>query len=259
MIEVLAYFLIGLTGVSFGLIGAGGAIIIVPILVYLLGIESPKATGYALPISMMVSGVGTFIGAKQKQIDFKRAFEFGIPVAVMTFVTRRYLTPHLPTHILGLPLKSALMVGFALILFIAATSMIAGKKFEPPENPHPVIGLGFGVVVGILAGVFGIGGGFMIVPLLVVFFGLDMKKAVPTSLTSVFCIVTLGFAAEFMNHPNLPWKFLTGIIACAATGMVIGSSLRQKIDGSKLKAGFGWFVLCVGVLILLLEFLVKKS
>lgn len=259
MIEVLAYFLIGLTGVSFGLIGAGGAIIIVPILVYMLGIESLKATGYALLISMMVSGVGTFIGARQKQIDFKRALEFGIPVALMTFLTRRFLTPQLPSTILGLPLKSALMVGFAMILFIASISMIAGKKFDTPEHPHPLIGLGFGVIVGILAGVFGIGGGFLIVPLLVLFFGLDMKRAVPTSLTSVFCIVSFGFVAEFLNHPNLPWKFLGGIIACAATGMVIGSALRQKFDGGQLKTGFGWFVFSVGVFILFLEFLVKKQ
>lgn len=258
MIEILAYFLIGFTGVSFGLIGAGGAIIIVPILVYMLRIDAQKATGYALPISMMVSGVGTMLGARQKQVDFRRALEFGIPVAVMTFLTRRFLTPQLPQTIAGLPLKSALMVGFALILFVASISMIAGKKFEPPEHPHPLVGLGFGVMVGLLAGVFGIGGGFMIVPLLVLFFGLDMKRAVPTSLTSVFCIVSFGFIAEFLNHPDLPWKFLAGIITCAAVGMVIGSALRQKIDGNQLKTGFGWFVLSVGILVLGLEFFVKK-
>jgi uncharacterized membrane protein YfcA len=251
----LAYLLIGLTGVSFGLIGAGGAILIVPILVYLVGIPSEKATGYALPISMMVSGVGSLIGAKQKQINFMRALEFGIPVAVMTFLTRRFLTPQIPEILFGIPKKSALMVGFALILFVASLSMIFGKKFVPPEKPHPAIGLLFGSVVGLLAGVFGIGGGFLIVPLLVLFFGLDMKQAVPTSLTAVFLIVSSGFAAEFLNHSDLPWMFLGGIIACAATGMVIGSALRQVIDGNRLKAGFGWFVLAVGVLVLTLEFL----
>ena len=123
----LAYLLIGLTGVSFGLIGAGGAILIVPILVYLVGIPSEKATGYALPISMMVSGVGSLIGAKQKQVNFLRALEFGIPVAVMTFLTRRFLTPQIPEILFEIPKKSALMVGFAFILFWAGHE--AGRAY----------------------------------------------------------------------------------------------------------------------------------
>jgi len=251
--QILAYVLILMTGVSFGLIGAGGAIIIVPILVYMLGQSFEKATGYALPVSMLVSSVGAVIAAKQKVVDFKRAFEFGIPTACISFATRKLIVPLLPEVIFGLPRKSVMMLAFALILVGAGITMIKSKKFVPPEHPHPFAGLGFGVIVGLFSGIFGIGGGFMIVPILAIFFGLDMKFAVGTSLCSVVMITSFAFVAEFMNHPDIPWVFVAGIMAAAATGMVIGSFLRQIIDGTKLKTGFGYFVLSLALLLPVLE------
>jgi uncharacterized protein len=253
VLQIIAYFLIGLTGVSFGLIGAGGAILMVPILVYLLGQSSESATGYALPISVLVSSVGTILALKQKQVHLRRAVEFGIPTALVTFSVRRFLLPLVPEIIAGIPRKNALMLAFAMILMLAAWAMIRGQKFQPSEKPHPMVGLLLGIGVGFIGGIFGVGGGFMIVPILVLFFGLPMRDAVGTSLCAVVMITSFGFAAETLNHPNLPWVFLAGLMATAATGMVIGSSLRQRIDGSKLKLGFGYFVFLIGLMVIGLE------
>lgn len=253
MIEVIAYVLILGTGISFGLIGAGGAIIIVPILVYMLGRNFDEATAYALPVSVLVSGVGTTIAAKQKVVDFRRAFEFGIPTAIVSFLSRKILLPLFPAQIFGLPRKSAMMIAFALVLVAAGIAMIRSKKFVPAEKPHPGIGLMFGVLIGLFAGIFGIGGGFLIVPTLALYYGLPMQNAVGTSLCSVVMITALAFTAEYLNHPNVPWPFVASIMAAAATGMVIGSKLRQIIDGSKLKTGFGYFVLSISVMIPILE------
>ncbi len=250
---ILAYFLIGLTGVSFGLIGAGGAILIVPILVYMLGIESGAATGYALPISLLVSGTGAWIARKQGQVDMARAVQFGVPTALSTFATRKLLVPQLPVTLLGLPKSSALMFGFALILVGASVSMFFSNRVKSHEDAHPWTGTLLGLGVGVISGLFGIGGGFMIVPILAVFFGIDMKKAVGTSLTAVVMITFLGFVAEFLNHPQLPWLFLGGVTASAASGMVVGSVLRERVDSAGLRAGFKWFVLAVAVVVVGLE------
>jgi uncharacterized protein len=253
MLEIFAYFLIALTGVSFGLIGAGGAIIVVPILVYMLGVPSPKATGYALAISVLVSGVGSFLAFKQKQVHLKQALEFGIPTALVSFFARKVLVPLLPKDIAGLPMGNALMFGFAAVLLTAAVAMIKGQKFQPTEKPHPLTGTALGVGVGIISGIFGIGGGFMIVPILVLFFGISMKDAVGTSLTAVVMITALSFTGEILNNPSMPWGFLLGLMITAASGMVLGSFLRQRVDGAKLKLGFGYFVACVGLAIVGIE------
>ena len=251
--EFLAYFFILLTGISFGLIGAGGAIVSVPILVYMLGITFEHATGYSLAVSVLVSGVGTIMAAKQGVVDFRKAFEFGIPTALMTFASRKLISPQIPAMLLGIPRKSTMMFAFSLILVGAGIAMIRGKKYEAPANPHPLAGIGFGLIIGLIGGLFGIGGGFMIVPVLALFFGLETKKAVGTSLCAVVMVTSLGFFAEYLNNPNVPWKFIAGVMAAAGTGMVIGSLVRQRIDGSKLKAGFGYFVLCLSIALPILE------
>lgn len=251
--HVIAYILILMTGVCFGLIGAGGAIIIVPILVYMLGQTFENATGYALPVSVLVSGVGTTLAAKQKVVDFKKAFEFGVPTAIISFFARRFIVPMLPETMFGIPRKSAMMFAFAIILVAAGITMIKSKKLRPPEHPHPMTGLGLGVFVGIFSGIFGIGGGFIIVPILALFFGLEMKVAVGTALCSVVMITTCAFAAQYLNHPDIPWPFVASIMAAAATGMVVGSLLRQIIDGAKLKTGFGYFVLSLAFVLPVLE------
>jgi uncharacterized membrane protein YfcA len=250
---ILAYFFILLTGVSFGLIGAGGAIVSVPILVYMLGLTFEHATGYSLAVSILVSGVGTLMGAKQGVVDFRKAFEFGIPTAIVSFLARRYVSPQLPAMMFGIPRKSAMMFAFALILVMAGIAMIRSKKYEPIENPHPLLGIAIGCGIGLFSGVFGIGGGFLIVPVLALFFGLEMKKAVGTSLCAVVMITISGFAAEYLNHPDVPWLFVTGVMVAAGSGMVIGSLLRQVIDGSKLKKGFGYFVLLLAFVLPVLE------
>lgn len=255
MLTALAFFLVGLTGVSFGLIGAGGAILMTPIMVYMMGVSADKATGYALPVSLLVSSVGASLAAKQKQVHFQKAFEFGVPTALVGFLVRAFVLNLFPAQIFGIPLKSALMYGFAGVLLLAAIAMIKGQKFEPPSVVHPLTGIALGMVVGIIGGVFGIGGGFMIIPILVLYFGIPMKDAVGTSLFAVSIITLFGSVAEVIRHPNVPWGFIASLMACAATGMVIGSKLRQMIDGKKLKTGFGYFILFVGMLTVTLEYL----
>ncbi|HLO98777.1 MAG TPA: sulfite exporter TauE/SafE family protein [Fimbriimonas sp.] len=259
ILEAIAYFCLFLTGISFGLIGAGGAILIIPILVYMLGQPGDLAPQMALPISVLTSGVGASIAYRQGLVDLKRALEFGIPTAITSYLAVTYVVPAIPEVIIGLPRKSGLMVIFSFVLVAAGVAMIRPKKGVEHKDKHPLLGLLAGVLIGLMAGVFGIGGGFMIVPVLAMMFGMEMKKAVGTALASVFLITSSATVGVIQKHPNMPWGFLLGVIGCAVVGMVGGSSLRSKIDGNKLKTGFGYFIVAVAAFVLFMELIVKAQ
>lgn len=258
-LQIAAYFCLFLTGVSFGLIGAGGAILIIPILVYMLGQPGDLAPQMALPISVLTSGVGATIAYKQGLLDFKKALEFGIPTAIASYLAVAFIVPAIPEVVIGLPRKSGLMVIFSFVLGAAGFAMIKPKKDSEHREQHPVMGLVAGVLIGIMAGVFGIGGGFMIVPVLAMMFGMEMKKAVGTALGSVFLITSSATVGVIQKHTSIPWPFLGGVIAVAVVGMVIGSVLRTKVDGNHLKKGFGYFIIVVGVFVLFMELVVKAQ
>jgi hypothetical protein len=251
-VEIFAYFLIFLTGVSFGLVGAGGAIIVVPILVYLMNQTPKNATGYSTFISVLVSGTGAALALREKSLDIKRAIAFAVPTAVVAFCIRFWLVPALPQTILGLPQKSAFMLGFALILPAAGYAMIANRQFKS-DHENPYLAVLFGLGIGVISGLFGVGGGFLIVPVMALAMQMDMKVAIPTSLGSVFIITLSSFIAEASRHPDMPWKFLLGISIVAALGMVAGSLARRRIDGARLKKGFGYFVVVIAVIIVIQE------
>jgi uncharacterized protein len=258
-LQAIAYFFLFLTGISFGLIGAGGAILIIPILVYMLGQPGDLAPHMALPISVLTSGVGATIATRQGLVDFKRALEFGIPTAITTYLAVTYLVPAIPEVIMGMPRKSGLMVIFSFVLVAAGIAMIRPKKDVEHKDKHPLLGILAGLFIGIMAGVFGIGGGFMIVPVLAMMFGMEMKKAVGTALASVFLITSSGTVGVIQKHPNMPWGFLAGVIGCAVVGMVVGSLIRSRFDGNKLKVGFGYFIVAVAGFVLFMELVVKAQ
>jgi uncharacterized protein len=253
MTEILAYVFLGLTGVSFGLVGAGGAILVIPIMVYMLGVSATEATVLALPVSVLVSSVGASMGAKNREVDWGTVLRLGVPTALFSFLVRRIVESVLPKTLFGLPTGNVLMLLFSLILLTAGLLMIKARRYEVAEKPSLVKAVLAGSLVGVLSGVFGVGGGFIIVPVLVLVLGLEMKRAVPTSLACVVLITSMTFIASLTKNPALPLGFLAGVMGVAVVGMVIGVLLRAKVDGGRLKSGFGCLVLGVGVLVIGLE------
>lgn len=260
--EIIGYTAAILIGISLGLIGGGGSILTVPLLVYLFGIDAFLATEYSLFIVGISSLVGSVSYFKKGLVNFKMALIFGIPSVISIFLTRIYLLPLIPEEVLRIENFTItknifLLLIFAGLMILASYKMIRGKipeeLLESPTNKNHVLqAAGQGSIVGVLTGLVGAGGGFMIIPALVNLLKIPMKIAIGTSLVIISFNSLIGFVSS-ENHVKIEWKLLISITAIAVAGIVIGSQLSKKIDGKKLKPAFGWFILIMGIYIVIKE------
>ncbi|HEX6334717.1 MAG TPA: sulfite exporter TauE/SafE family protein [Flavisolibacter sp.] len=261
--EIFGYLASLVIGISLGLIGGGGSILTVPVLVYLFRVQPVVATAYSLFIVGSTSLVGAIPKYRQGMINIRTAVIFGIPSIAAVFLTRRYIVPVIPEHVFtigGLDFTRDLlmMLLFAVLMVAASVSMIRNKtKKATAEAPvvqrfnYPLI-LVEGIVVGVLTGLVGAGGGFLIIPALVLLSKLPMKQAVGTSLLIIAAKSLIGFTGDLGNI-QMDWMFLGIISAIAIAGIFIGNMLSRKISADKLKKGFGWFVLVMGIYIIVKE------
>lgn len=261
ILEILGYISASLIGISLGLIGGGGSILTVPVLVYLVGMNPVAATAYSLFIVGFSSLIGAGKYTTKKLVSYKTAIVFGLPSLIAVFLTRKYVVPAIPDEIFTLgdfvfTKDIALMVLFALLMIAASVSMIRGRKEVEQETEeqkfnYPLIILE-GLVVGGLTGLVGAGGGFLIIPALVVLSKLPMKMAIGTSLLIIAIKSMIGFLGDVSNM-EIDWVFLGIFSAISVVGIFIGSYLSNYISGAKLKPAFGWFVLVMGIYIITKE------
>ncbi len=261
--EILGYVLASLVGVSLGLIGSGGSILTVPILVYVMGVNPVLATAYSLFIVGFTALAGGIQSAVKKRVDFKTVFIFGIPSIAAVYATRMWLMPFIPQEIFSagsviITKPIALMLLFAVVMILASISMIRpGKNIEMNENApmvynYPMILLE-GAVVGLLTGLVGAGGGFLIIPALVILARMPMKLAVGTSLFIIAAKSLIGFTGDLQGSQVINWKLLGVFTTFAVVGIFAGILLSKKISGEKLKKAFGWFVMIMGIYIIVKE------
>ncbi len=248
-----------LIGVSLGLIGGGGSILTLPVLVYLLGITPVMSTAYSLFVVGTTALVGSVNYMRQQQVNYKAAAVFAIPSFLAVFLTRKYLVPAIPdpiftTDTFVLSKNVAIMVFFALIMLAASYSMIRDRKATTniPDGPlqfnFPLIAVE-GLLVGTLTGIVGAGGGFLIIPALVLLARLPMKMAVGTSLLIIAAKSLVGFLGD-LSTLTVDWSFLLPFTALAVLGIFLGTYIARFVPGEKLKKAFGWFVFVMGVYII---------
>lgn len=259
--EVLGYLGALIIGVVLGLIGGGGSILTVPVLVYLLALNPVTATAYSLFVVGASSLVGAIKNMQKKLVDFRTAIVFAIPAFIAVYATRKYLVPAIPESLFtinGLEITKSIgiMLFFAVIMILASISMI--RKNGAGTTNHKEVAYNYpliileGMVVGILTGIVGAGGGFLIIPALVLLAKLPMKKAVATSLLIIAIKSLVGFIGDIQNQ-DIDWIFLSLFTALSIAGMFLGIYLNRFINGNKLKTGFGWFVLLMGIYIVWAE------
>jgi uncharacterized membrane protein YfcA len=259
--QILGYVGALLIGVVLGLIGGGGSILTVPILVYLLFINPVTATAYSLFVVGVSSLVGALRNIQKGLVDFRTAIVFAIPAFIAVYIARKYLVPAIPDVIFSVgdfdvTNNIAIMLFFALVMLVASVSMIRNKREDNGEETevsynYPLI-IVEGALVGLITGIVGAGGGFLIIPALVLLAKLPMKKAVATSLLIIAIKSLIGFLGDVQNL-DIDWTFLLIFTGLSVVGIFIGIYLSNFIEGKKLKKGFGWFVLVMGIYIIYKE------
>lgn len=264
--EIVGYIASLLIGISLGLIGGGGSILTVPVMVYLFGLQPLLATSYSLFIVGSTSLVGAYNNFRKGLVNIKAALLFGASSIVTVFLTRKYIVPVIPKEIATIGSVTITepfltMVLFAVLMLAASVSMIRTKKVDVEEKEcRDCIRFGklvfYGITIGLVTGFLGAGGGFLLIPALVLLLKLPMKKAIGTSLMIIALNSLIGFTGD-LGHFSIDWTFLLTITAIAVTGIFIGGALNKKIPGDSLKKGFGWFVLVMGIYILVKETILK--
>jgi hypothetical protein len=263
ILDIIGYIASLGIGISLGLIGSGGSILTVPVLVYLFRINPVIATTYSLFIVGSTSLVGALPKYKHGLIDKPSALIFGIPSIAAVFGTRKYIVPMIPDEVFSIggfliTKNILLMLVFAILMLLVSVSMIGShqRKLTAMEvgnqKIHVYMLIFQGIVVGLVTGLVGSGGGFLIIPALVLFSRLPMKQAIGTSLLIIAAKSLIGFTGD-LTHYQMDWKLLISITLLAVVGIFIGNWFCDKLSTKKLEKGFGWFVLAMGIYIIIKE------
>lgn len=262
--EILGYITSLLMGVILGLMGGGGSILTVPIMVYLFGFSPTVAAGYSLFVVGMTALIGSALYIRKKEVDFKIGLTFAIPSVIGVSVSRGLIIPHLPEVVLSfdrfvLTKEILVMATFAALMVAASYSMLKTRSTNGQrEKKHPLMYWARmileGFVVGLIAGFVGAGGGFLIIPALVILAGLSMRMAVGTSLMIIALQSLLGFAGDVARGIIVDWHLLGVVASLAIVGIILGSAIAHRIKENNLKTAFGWFVLFMGAAILIEQF-----
>lgn len=260
--EVLGYIVAGLIGVSLGLIGAGGSVLTVPVMVYFFAVEPVQATSYSLFVVGCASAIGAYSNYRKGLVRTRTALLIGSFSIATVFITRKFVIPHIPEtlgRVNGFVVTESftIMMLFALLMLFVSVSMIRGSHGVAEAVRIPPAGQVFrlsvyGVAIGFITGLLGVGGGFLLIPALVLFVGLPMKEAVGTSLFIIALNSLIGFVGD-IGHFTMDWILLTKITVLAVAGIIAGHAMSKKIDADKLKKVFGWFVMIMALSIVAKE------
>lgn len=260
-------------GLCLGIMGSGGSILTVPVLVYLFRMDPVPATAYSLFIVGVTSLIGLSTRLRAGKVDFRATLLFAVPSLVAVFVARKYVVHALPEAFdmpWGPPLSrgSIIMGVFGVVMFAAALSMLlhsksrahgaTGDDAKPSAGRNAsVIGIE-GLLVGTITGFVGAGGGFLIVPVMVLLGHLSMETAIGTSLTIIFAQSLVGFLTDLSLLTDIRWSFLLGFTGLSVAGVVAGSFLAGYVPGQILRRAFGWFTLILAISILAHEFYLRS-
>ncbi|MDB0031829.1 sulfite exporter TauE/SafE family protein [Alphaproteobacteria bacterium] len=251
-------FILGLLGAFvmgsvLSLLGAGGSILTMPVLVYLFSIPALEATSYSLLIVGLTALLGSIGYFRQGTIDIKTAIIFGIPSILGVLLARHYLLPSIPNEFkLGVFITKdfVIMFVFSVLMILAALMMMKKNQKKShtqdiPKNKFFLVVLE-GLVVGGVTGFVGAGGGFLIIPALVLLAGLEMKIAVGTSLIIIALKSIIGFGGDLIGGFQTDWILVFYIMSATLVGVLVGNFLSQKFTGEQLKKYFGIMVLVIG-------------
>lgn len=267
MPDTAGYVMAVLMGLCLGLLGSGGSILTVPVLVYLFRFNPVTGTAYSLFIVGVTSLAGLLIRGREGLPHLRAALAFAIPSLTGVYLVRGHVIHSLP-DLLSLPgafevaRDTFIMALFAVVMAAAGVAMLRGRARPPlppsqaaAERPRLLRIGAAGLAAGALTGFVGAGGGFLIVPALVLLAGLPMQGAVAASLAIISAQSMSGFAADWRLMESIDWGFLGAFSALSIAGALAGAALGRRFDGARLRAAFGWFLILIAAVILAKEIL----
>lgn len=257
---VLGYVAIVGIGIVLGSMGAGGSMLAIPVLVYIFMIDVDTASAYSLFLVGITSLAGAGLNRRKQLVSMRTAFGFGIPSVTGAFICRKWIIVLIPDLIWecgGLQITKAhtLLVLFSVLMTVSSVAMLVkqeprGPSLCRPDGPR-LMGLGF--VVGCVASLAGAGGGFLILPALIILARLPFATAAGTSLLIIACNCLVAFCGDVLNRA-IDWHFLLALTALAILGLLSGYWWHRKNQCRvSWKRGFAWFTMAVGVMILVKE------
>lgn len=234
---VIAALLAILVGLSLGLLGGGGSILTLPMLVYVLHVDAKSAIAGSLFVVGLTSAVGVAMHARSGAVRARVGLLVGGAGMVGALLGAR-VGRAVPS--------SALLIAFALVMVATALAMMRGRRAaSAPAQLRPARAVAIGVAVGAVSGLVGAGGGFLVVPALALFGGLEMRQAIGTSLLVIALQSAAGFATHLASGTPIPWTLVSVVTVAAVLGSVVGARLARHVSATALRSGFGWFVLAM--------------
>jgi uncharacterized membrane protein YfcA len=260
MMEAFGYISALLIGLSLGLLGAGGSILTLPMMVYFFKVEPTQAVRYSMFVVGSTSMAATIPRLKKGEVLILQGSIFALISIIVVYLTRHFLLNLIPPILflsehLILNRETVNMVAFSVLMLCASKSLISSRKEENTiraSKPSELTIIAVAIMTGLLTGLLGAGGGFLIVPALMMFFHLDIKKAIATSLFIISLNTIAGFLCDY-NQNATDWKLLVVTTLIALLGSLIGQQIAVRIPTSALKKSFGWFILTMAIIILAVE------
>jgi uncharacterized membrane protein YfcA len=239
----MAWFAVLGMGMVLGALGGGGGILTVPILVGLFGMNATEATGSSLLVVGLASSIGAVQGLIAKKVDWQAALLIAMPSTIGALAARLFLVPNFPATMFGIAKDDLLLGTFAAVMVLVGIKMLRPAKGERLVESNRVKISIVGLLIGVISGVLGAGGGFLILPALTLLLGVDLERAIPTSLFVISLQSLGGFTGE-LGKP-IQWGLLGGIIAVAMTGLGLGLVLREHAPKKTLQTSFAVLVFAV--------------
>lgn len=240
---VLAAVLALAIGVTLGLLGGGGSILTLPMLVYVARVEEKSAVASSLFVVGVTSVVGAISHARAGNVRPSVGLLFGA-AGMAGAVGGSYVASTLP--------GTVLLVGFGVVMLATSIAMMRGRKDRAEGSGAVAAGyaLVLGAAVGFVSGLLGAGGGFLVVPALVLVGGLGMRHAIGTSLLVISMQSAAGFAGHLMNHTPVPWVLVLVVAGAAVAGSLVGSRVARHVAPARLRSAFAWLVLAMALFVL---------
>jgi uncharacterized membrane protein YfcA len=263
MKELEAYTASVVIGLCLGLIGAGGSILTIPVFVYILKTDPAISTVYSMFIVGICSLTGSILSFFKKLVDLKAAILFGMPSVAGVFIARKLIFPAFPEklfsiHSFAVSKDFFIMISLAVIMFFISVKMLRKKCkaiiiADDEDKRRAALFLLQGIITGIISGLLGVGGGFLIVPALLLWLRLPMKTAIGTTLFIITINSVAGFVSSYTSV-FIEWPLLVKFALGAIAGILAGTKLSEKIQADNLKKALGWFIIVTSVYVLFKQF-----